>query len=188
MLASHYVLLAVLAISLHLLFADRVPGPWLEWVGPLATIGFGAYLLWRRQQEVKAARKLGHADACTCQAHDPAVQNPEQGIRQAATMGFFLGLVPCPMAVGTVVLALQAHSLWLTAIIVAGYVLGMGVVLLAIASLVLWGRPLIARGMDAIAKRYKVALDLRLASAWLIIGLGVVYLLANHWHTHQHIG
>jgi nickel/cobalt exporter len=183
MLGSHFLLLAGIAVALRSLVAEHLSLAWLEWIGPLATIGFGAWLLWRRQRQVRAARRAGHDDDCRCARHDPDAGRPDAGLRQALTMGLLVGLMPCPMAISTVLIALQAGTFWGAAGIVGGYVLGMGLVLGAIAALVWWGRQRLLRarwlrGADATLRR----LDTRLVSAWLILALGAVYLLTVALH------
>jgi ABC-type nickel/cobalt efflux system permease component RcnA len=208
MLGSHFVLLLALALVFRGLLAENAPGPWLEWIGPVATIGFGGYLLLRRRRAVRAARAAGHEDACTCAAHEPDRIDPKRGVQQAATMGLLVGLMPCPMAISTVVLSLQAGNALMAAGIVGGYVLGMGLVLALIAAAFFWGarwfREQQARQQQSDAAHQGPwwnrapwlranallgRLDSRLVAAWLVIGLGVVYLLGlyipfgeeGHW-------
>lgn len=196
MLSSHFALLLALALVFRGLMAEATPGPWLEWIGPVATIGFGIYLLLRRRKAVRAARAAGHDDACTCAAHEPDRIDPKRGMRQAVAMGLLVGLMPCPMAISTVVLSLQAGNAWMAAGIVGGYVLGMGLVLALIALAFFWGaRALRERQAQAEQNNLQAApapwwrssfflrinallgrLDSRLVAAWMVIGLGILYL------------
>ncbi len=209
MLSSHFVLLLALALVFRGLLVQHADALWMEWIGPVATIGFGVYLLLRRRKAVRAAREAGHADACTCAAHEPDRIDPKRGMRQAAAMGLLMGLMPCPMAISTVLLSLHAGNAWMAAGIVGLYVLGMGLVLAAISVAFFWGarwlrerkaRRAASDTVDARSSwwmstpmlRFNALLgrlDSRLVAAWLVIGLGVVYLLglylpevgAEHW-------
>lgn len=105
-----------------------------------------------------------------------------RNVRHASMFGFLLGMVPCPMAVSTILLSMTTDQFSTALMVILAYVLGMALVLLLIAGLLFMGRHLIAEKLD----RLHYHVDVRLVSALMVIGIGVLYLLMNTFHLHTH--
>lgn len=105
-----------------------------------------------------------------------------RNVRHASMFGFMLGMVPCPMAVSTILLSMTTDQFSTALMVILAYVLGMALVLLLIAGLLFMGRHLLAEKLD----RLHYHVDVRLVSALMVIGIGVVYLLMNTFHLHAH--
>jgi cytochrome c biogenesis protein CcdA len=86
------------------------------------------------------------------------------------------------MAVSTILLSMTTDQFSTALMVILAYVLGMALVLLLIAGLLFMGRHLIAEKLD----RLHYHVDVRLVSALMVIGIGVVYLLMNTFHLHTH--
>ncbi len=104
-------------------------------------------------------------------------------LRHASLSGFLLGLVPCPMAVSTVFLSMSSDQFSSAILVISVYVLGMALVLALIAALVYVGRSYLAERLERLQHRF----DVRLISAWMVIGIGIAYLLMNTFHIHSHM-
>jgi len=111
-----------------------------------------------------------------------AGDNQIKNIRHASLFGFLLGMVPCPMAVSTILLSMTTDQFSTALFVILAYVMGMALVLLLIAGLLFMGRHLIAEKLD----RLHYHVDVRLVSALMVLGIGVVYLLMNTLHLHTH--
>ena len=185
LLASHFLLLIVLSAILQFAFAGRQDLAWLEWTGPIMVILFGIYMLVRYRRVSQVASHSLHSEACGCGHHQHGKVDAKDSVkstREATYFGFLLGLVPCPMAVSTILLSMSTDQFSSALVVIFIYVIGMALVLTGIAVLVYLGRNFLAEKID----RLHHHVDVRLISALMVIGIGVAYLLMNTFHLHIH--
>jgi ABC-type nickel/cobalt efflux system permease component RcnA len=97
--------------------------------------------------------------------------------------GFVAGLIPCPSALGVVLIAGMTFSgpaLYFSIFI---YVLGIALTLIGIMLLFLFFKEKAQKQLDSVNKKFNT----NLIAAFLIITIGVLYLLMNLLGTgHQH--
>ncbi len=110
--------------------------------------------------------------------HDHSQKN----IRQVTIFGFLLGLIPCPMAISTILLSMSSDQFSTALMVISTYILGMALVLFVIAGLIYAGRHFLAEKLD----RLHYHVDVRFLSALMVICIGVAYLLMNTFHLHVH--
>jgi nickel/cobalt exporter len=190
LLSSHFLLLLLMAFGLQYFFGGHQHVEWIEWVSPVLVILFGFYLLFRYyRQTAKAGQGADAAGAsCSCGHHHghhshQHDQARSKGIRHASLSGFLLGLVPCPMAVSTLVLSFNADQFSSAVSVIAIYVLGMAIVLGTLTLLVFAGRQLVSDRLEQINRHVPV----QLLSSLLVIGIGVTYLVLSALHVHTHV-
>lgn len=134
---------SVIAIGLLALFASRfvVPGvlvPILEILSGVLVVAMGARLIWQRWGAFRARRRLDHGhrhdhgDGRT-HAHLP----PSAGLTPGGlvAMGVSGGLVPCPEALGIMIVAVGLNRVVLGLGLIASFSVGLAAALIAIGIL-----------------------------------------------------
>ena len=174
LIITHFMLFSLLAYLIKL-GSDQFP-IFLEFIGPTLIISLGIYLLYRSLQET---RHEGDED-CDDPAH---FHFNESKFSSPIVTGFVAGLIPCPSAVGVILISgitFSGPALYFSIFI---YVLGIALTLIGIILLFLFFKEKAQNQLDSVNKKFNT----NLIAAFLIITIGVLYLLMNLLGTgHQH--
>jgi ABC-type nickel/cobalt efflux system permease component RcnA len=193
LLITHFLLLLVLAWVLQTYFSGQAYIEWMEWIGPIVVTLFGLYLLYSRYKSNAKTRTetFGnitevehlHGPECGCVNHSVLNPKPQDGmLRKATFTGMLLGLVPCPIAISTIFLSMATDHFGSAVLMISVYMMGMTVVMLTLGGLTWLGSAKASTQLNDFSGRF----DIRLLSALLITGLGVVYLVMQSMHIHVH--
>ena len=156
-----------LALSASSLVAPERLYPWLGLISGalLAFIGVG---LLRRALHARAHRHGHHHH------HGIADDLPPVRTRALVGMGFAGGLVPSPSALVVLLGAMALGRAWFGVVLVIAYGLGMAATLTGAGILLLHARGVLDRGRGRFAGLTRLAGALPLATAALIVALGIV--------------
>ena len=181
---------SVIVIGLLALFASKyvVPGvlvPLLEIGSGLLVVVLGGKLIWQRWVAFRGRRA---ADGDAAHEHDQRVGQrlthdhgdgrahthlpPAEGYRAAGVlaMGVSGGLIPCPEALGVLIVAIGLNHVLLGLGLIVAFSLGLAAVLIALGILLVRARGLVER-LGGIGGRWSAALPL--ASALIVTALGI---------------
>ncbi len=176
---------SVILIGLLALLASRfiVPNilvPALEILSGLLVVGMGVRLLWTRWQALK------HGDA-HAQRHDEHAHHhhehshphhhhhlPEQvRLGDLLTLGISGGLVPCPEALGIMLIAIGLNRILFGLGLIVAFSLGLAAVLIIIGLLLVRSHTLLER-LGQVGGRWQHLLPLASAVIVTILGLGIM--------------
>ena len=186
---------SVVAIGLLALFASQfvVPGvlvPLLEVISGLLVVLMGARLVWRRWVGLHGHHSDHHQHAHDHSHHhgehghgfshdhgDGRVHThlpPAEGITAGSllAMGVSGGLIPCPEALGIMVIAIGLNRIGLGLGLIVAFSVGLAAVLSAIGVLLVRARPLVERFGGA-GSRWTAALPLVSAALVTLLGIGM---------------
>lgn len=186
--------ISVVVIGLLALFASQfvvpsVLAPALEVLSGLLVVALGARLVWRRWLAMRIRRNPDqhhahdhdHADAHTHgYAHDHGDGRvhthlpPAEGVKLSSllAMGVSGGIVPCPEALGIMVIAIGLNRILLGLGLIVSFSFGLAAVLIAIGLLLVRSRPLLDR-FGGSGGRWIRALPLASAAIVTILGIGM---------------
>ena len=174
LIVTHFMLFSLMAYLIKL-GSDRFP-IFLEFIGPTLIISLGVYLLYR---SLKETRHEGDED-CDDPAH---FHFSESKFSSPIVTGFVAGLIPCPSAVGVILISgitFSGPALYFSIFI---YVLGIALTLIGIILLFLFFKEKAQNQLNSVNKKFNT----NLIAAFLIITIGVLYLLMNLLGSgHQH--
>ena len=183
---------SVIAIGLLALFASRyvVPGvlvPLLEVCSGLLVVALGGRLVWqrwvafrsRRASEQGATHEHGQRDGQTL-VHDHGDGQvhthlpPGEGYRPGGVLakGVSGGLVPCPEALGALIVAIGLNHIPLGLGLIVAFSLGLAAVLIVLGILLVRARALVER-FGGVGGRWSTILPLASAALVTILGLGI---------------
>lgn len=188
---------SVIIIGLLALFASQfiVPNvlvPLLEIFAGLLVVVMGARLVWQRWSAFRSkqnendshAHSASHAEGEYAQAftHDHGDGNvhshvpPAQGIKLSSlvAMGISGGLVPCPEALGIMVIAIGLNRILLGLGLIVSFSLGLAAVLIILGVLLVRSRSLVER-FGGIGSRWTSALPLVSAVIVTVLGLAITF-------------
>jgi ABC-type nickel/cobalt efflux system permease component RcnA len=181
---------SVIIIGLLALFASQfvVPNvliPILEMLSGLLVVLMGAQLIWQRWTALRNPPPSDHTHTGThahpfahdhgdgrSHSHWPASGNIKPGSLMA--MGISGGLVPCPEALGIMVIAIGINRIALGLGLIVSFSLGLAAVLIIIGILLVRSRSLVER-FAGVGDRWGRALPL--ASAIIVTALGLAITL-----------
>jgi len=168
LLISHFLLLVIIALLMKLIFSSAVmeqAHEILAWVGPVAILLFGFYLLLRhRHSHEEHALFHGHS-------HEDA-SGKNGSIGRSAIVGAIGGLLPCPTVIAPVLMSGAVNNFHNALFYIGIYVLGMGVVMTCMLFLFLALKETVVKKFE----RLSLKLNPHLLSALLIILVGLLYL------------
>lgn len=193
---------SVIVIGLLALFASQfvVPNvlvPLLEVLSGLLVVFMGGRLIWQRWNTLAGNQSYehehnhdhehihGHA-AGESHHHDPAFTHdhgdghvhshlpPEEGIKLSSllAMGVSGGLVPCPEALGIMVIAIGLNRILLGLGLIVSFSFGLAAVLIIIGILLVRSRSLVDR-FGGMGGRWSSALPLASAVIVTVLGIGI---------------
>ncbi len=176
---SHFLILGLFALALQTLASAEVLEDYsrhLEIATPLFVIAFGSYLFYQARKHRKTET------GCSC-GHNHATSDISN-IRTASITGFVAGLMPCPTAIAPLIIAGVHDGFNSTLMHIFIYVAGMTLALFAFTGVLLLLKSYF-QGKISILER---KVNLNFLSAIIMMGIGVVYLVANmlSHDTHQH--
>jgi sulfite exporter TauE/SafE len=161
--------ISVIVVGLFALVASRfiLPtalAPTLEIIAGLLVLGLGVRLIWQRWAAFRANRKHGHT-------HPHSHALPEKvKMSDLWAMGISGGLVPCPEALGILLIAIGLNRAGLGLSLIVAFSLGIALVLIVIGLLLVRSRGL----LDKLGRRGgKIQKWLPLVSAAIVTLLGV---------------
>ena len=185
---------SVIMIGLLALFASRyvVPGvlvPLLEIVSGLLVIVLGGRLIWQRWVAFRESRAHGRAAA---HDHDGLLRAPlthdhgdgrththlppSDGYRAGGilAMGISGGLIPCPEALGVMIIAVGLNHILLGLGLIVSFSLGLAAVLIALGIALVRARALVERFSSRTGSgRWSAALPLASAVLVTVLGIGI---------------
>lgn len=185
---------SVIAIGLLALFASHfvVPGvlvPLLQICSGLLVVVLGFRLVWQRWRAFRARKALAQR-AAHDHTHDgdyPLVHDhgdgrthshlpPSEGFKvgNVAAMGVSGGLVPCPEALGVMIVAIGLGRIALGLGLIVAFSVGLAAVLIGLGILLVRARTLVER-VGGLGGRWSAALPLASALIVTALGLGIVY-------------
>jgi ABC-type nickel/cobalt efflux system permease component RcnA len=183
---------SVIVIGLLALFASRyvVPGvlvPILEIASGLLVVGLGGRLIWQRWRAFRQSR----ARVNPAHEHDGALAGPlthdhgdgrmhthlppsdDYRVGGILAMGISGGLIPCPEALGVLIIAIGLNHVLLGLGLIVSFSLGLAVVLIAIGILLVRARSLVERFGGRGGGRWGAALPLASAVIVTVLGIGI---------------
>ena len=166
LILTHFALFSLLAYLIKV-GSDTFP-IFLEFVGPSLIICLGLYLFYR------AARETRHQADEDCD--DPAhFHFNESKFSSPIVTGFVAGLIPCPSALGVLLIAginFSGPALYFSVLI---YVLGIALTLIGIMLLFLFFKEKAKNQLDLVNGKFNT----NLIAAVIIILIGILYLIMN---------
>ncbi|KUL28758.1 hypothetical protein ADL15_30900 [Actinoplanes awajinensis subsp. mycoplanecinus] len=167
---------SVLVIGTVALLASRfaVPDvlvPALELISGVLVLGLGLRLLWQRRGVLPWVHGHRHShahDHTHDHDHSPAAARP--GLGSVVALGVSGGLVPCPEALGVMILAVGLGHVAVGMLLILSFSVGLAAVLIGIGVLLVR-----ARGLVTVSDRFRTggwARLLPLASAVVVVALG----------------
>lgn len=166
LLISHFFLLIIIALLMRLIFApERMEGfhEILSWLGPAVILAFGFYLLFHHR----------HSHEERGFFHHHAGKKYNGSLRRSAAVGAISGLLPCPTVIAPILMSGAVNNFHNAIFYILMYIIGMGAVMFAVLSLFFLVKEALVRRFDHFAAK----VNPHLASAVLIIAVGIVYLL-----------
>lgn len=176
---------SVMLIGLLALFASKyvVPTvlvPALEILSGLLVILLGARLVWQRWTSWRGGKPADHAHGAIdprWHAHGGRAHThapPADGLKphNLLAMGVSGGLVPCPEALGIMVVAIGLNRIALGLGLIVAFSLGLAAVLIGIGMLLVRSRALLTR-FGGLSGRWSQCLPLVSAAIVLLLGLGI---------------
>lgn len=167
LLLTHFSLTMV--VSLILYFNPQWANyEWIRFAAPFLIIFYGLFLL------IKSKRNSDEYVACNCSHEESStVKNP-------ILMGFIVGLTPCPSVFAPIVIGLSSRSFDQIFLYLFSYIIGVVAVFLAIFVGVLFLKSKTSSVLNSIITR----INPHLISGFIMIGIGIFYLLMNFHHHH----
>jgi ABC-type nickel/cobalt efflux system permease component RcnA len=176
---------SVILIGLLALFASRfvVPDvlvPALEVLSGTLVVVIGARLVWQRWVAFRRRRDVGHAhshdhshDHGHSHSHDHSHFPPADfKLGSLAAMGVSGGLIPCPEALGIMIVAVGLNRILLGLGLIVSFSVGLAAVLIAIGILLVRSRSLVER-FGGRGGRWSSGLPLGSATIVTVLGIGI---------------
>ncbi len=180
--------ISVIAIGLLALFASQfiVPSvlvPTMQVLSGLLVVAFGARLVWQRLSSIRGRRGAAithghdHSNGVTHDHGDGRVHThlpPAEGLTAGSlvAMGVSGGLVPCPEALGIMIIAVGLNRIVLGLGLIVSFSLGLAAVLIGIGILLVRSRSLIER-FGGLGGRWSKVLPLGSAAIVTVLGIGI---------------
>ncbi|MEL7004040.1 MAG: sulfite exporter TauE/SafE family protein [Bacteroidota bacterium] len=177
---SHFLVLGLFALALQSLSSTTMVeeyGEHLKLVTPVFVIVFGGYLLYVANKHRKTE------GGCSCGRNH--ANDKISNTKTASMTGFVAGLMPCPTAIAPLVISGVHDGFNTTLLHIFVYVAGMTLALFAFTGLLLLMKSFFQKQIKLIESR----VNFNFLSAFVMIGIGMVYLVVNilSADTHQHI-
>jgi ABC-type nickel/cobalt efflux system permease component RcnA len=180
---------SVIAIGLIALFASRfiVPDvlvPTLEIGSGALVVALGARLVWQRWAAFRRRRDSDQLHAHPHHGHDHPHDHgdghvhshlpPAEGFRVGSlvAMGVSGGLVPCPEALGIMIVAVGLNRILLGLGLIVSFSLGLAAVLIGVGILLVRSRSLVER-VGGLGVRFSTGLPLGSAVIVTALGIGI---------------
>lgn len=166
LLISHFLLLAIIAIMMRFIFGSEkfeAMHEFLSWIGPVVILAFGFYLLLRHRHS--------HEEHDVFHSH--ADEKNNGSIRQSVVVGAISGLLPCPTVIAPIMLSGAMNNFENAIFYILIYVLGMGVMMTIVMFLFFFLKEAVVKRLE----KFSAGINPHLASAILIIMVGLIYLL-----------
>lgn len=170
---------AVLALGAAVLAASRwiVPGvvvPLLTVAAGVAVLGLGLRLVrrrWPRAHPPHAGHGHGHGHDGHGHGHGAvAVLTRPTRLRELATLGTSAGIVPCPEALGVLLLAVGLNRTALGLMMIVAFSVGLAAVLVGLGLLLVTAAPVLSRATGHRAARLTARLPLVSAVVVTVLG------------------
>ncbi len=184
---------SVIVIGLLALFASQyvVPGvlvPLLEVLSGVLVVALGGRLVWQRWVAFRDRQGADHGhthqhrqddahgfthDHGAGRAHAHLPPTGRYKLSSLLAMGISGGLVPCPEALGIMIIAIGLHHAVLGLGLIVSFSIGLAAVLIAIGILLVRARALLER-FGGLGGRWSRALPLASAVMVTVLGIGIV--------------
>ena len=176
---SHFLVLGLFALALQTLSSSELVeeyGRHLQLVTPIFVIAFGGYLFFNARKH----RKTGSGCSCGRNHANDKISNT----KTASITGFVAGLMPCPTAIAPLIISGVHDGFNTTLLHIFIYVTGMTLALFAFTGILLLMKSFFQRQIKLIERK----VNFNFLSAFIMIGIGMVYLVVNilSLDTHQH--
>jgi nickel/cobalt exporter len=162
------IVIGLLALLASQFIVPRVLAPALEILSGLLVVMLGLQLLWKRWRFPN--EETHHHD----HHHDHDHPLPEQvTLNDLLTLGISGGLVPCPEALGVMLLAIGLNRILLGLGLIVAFSFGLAAVLIVIGILLVRSKALLDR-LGGVGGRWQKWLPLASAVVVTMLGLGIV--------------
>lgn len=168
---SHFLVLGLFALALQTLSSTELVEDYsrhLQLFSPVLVIAFGAYLFFKARKHRKTAT------GCSCGHHHAT--DRISNTKTASITGFIAGLMPCPTAIAPLILSGVHDGFSYTLVHIFVYVTGMTLALFAFTGVLLFMKSFFQHRLKG---GLEGKVNLNLLSAFVMIGIGVVYLAMN---------
>lgn len=167
LLITHFSLTMV--VSLILYFNPHWASyEWIRFAAPFLIIFYGLFLL------IKSKRNSDEYMACNCSHEETGtVKNP-------ILMGIMVGLTPCPSVFAPIVISLSSQSFDQIFLFLFSYIIGVVMVFLTIFIGVLFLKNKTSTMLNYVLSR----INPHLISGFIMIAIGVFYIILNFRHHH----
>jgi ABC-type nickel/cobalt efflux system permease component RcnA len=171
------VVIGLLALVASQFMVPRVMVPLLETLSGLLVVYIGFQLVWQRWRDYQkgtASHFHGHDHAYEAHDHGHHHHLPEQvSMRNLLALGISGGLVPCPEALGIMLIAIGLNRILLGLGLVVAFSFGLAGVLMIIGILLVRAKSLFDRFGDQ-EGRWQALLPLVSAMIVTLLGIGLV--------------
>lgn len=187
LVVSHFLLLIIIALLMRFVFASELmedAEEVLSWVGPIAILVFGIYLLVaHRHSHEEHGLFEGHSHS---HSHGHSHSHNYKGngsLGKSAMVGAIGGLLPCPTVIAPILLSGAVNNFYNAIFYILIYILGMGIALGIMITLFYVLKESLVKKVEKLALK----IHPHLASAILITITGVVYLLLRIFGHEAHV-
>lgn len=160
------ILAGVVALAASRFIVPGVLTPTLEILSGALVVGLGLRLLWTRRQPTAHGHNHSHSHSAA------AGQSVKFG--ELLTMGVSGGLVPCPEALGILLIAVGLNRIELGLALIVAFSLGVAAVLITLGLVLVRSRALLEKASKH-GKRWQNWLPLVSAGLVTLLGLGIVW-------------
>ncbi|SVB58294.1 uncharacterized protein METZ01_LOCUS211148, partial [marine metagenome] len=176
LLASHFIVLSLIAIIFNLIMAEIASvflHEFSHWLAPGIVITFGSYIL------IRAIYKIRHVHSDDCD-HDQG-KFEDSTIENPITVGLLTGMLPCASSLAVVIMTGMTPSLVSIVRFITIYVLGIALVLFLIVATFNFTKNIVLEKLNRIQFNF----NHEIVSGCLILAVGFLYLGYN-WVDHIH--
>jgi len=176
LLASHFIVLSLIAIIFNLVMAEIASvflHEFSHWLAPGIVITFGSFIL------IRAIYKTRHVHSNDCD-HDQG-KFSDSKIENPITVGLLTGMLPCASSLAVVMMTGMTPSLISIIRFITIYVLGIALVLFLIVVTFNFTKNMVLKKFNKIQFNF----NLEIISGLLILIVGFIYLGYN-WAEHLH--
>lgn len=168
------IVIGLLALLASQFIVPTILAPALEIISGLLVIIMGLRLLWTRWRTRNGESHPHHHDHSHDHSHPHDHHLPEQvTLNDLLTLGISGGLVPCPEALGVMVVAIGLNRILLGLGLIVAFSFGLAAVLIVIGILLVRSKALLDR-LGGVGGRWQKWLPLASAVIVTVLGLGIV--------------
>lgn len=168
------IVIGLLALLASQFILPTILAPALEIISGLLVIVMGLRLLWSRWRSLNGESQHHHQDHAHDHSHPHEHPLPEQvTLSDLLTLGISGGLVPCPEALGIMVVAIGLNRISLGLGLIVAFSFGLAAVLIVIGVLLVRSKALLDR-LGGLGGRSQKWLPLASAVIVTMLGMGIV--------------